>query len=196
MSCRGWRSGNVHVLVQPDDDAWRLGARRSAPTAAARVALSSLAQAAHGAQAGAVCCRIRLKQAILPTTPNHTPTRRAGCKVISWAPHCKTPPTTLSLAFSFSSLIPALARPAAARTPCFFPSSAHCTSARKICVSFASVRTYASAKKKKMPPKKQVKEEKILLGRPGNSLKSGIVSESPAWCCCRVLTLTVVARSA
>lgn len=26
-----------------------------------------------------------------------------------------------------------------------------------------------------MPPKKQVKEEKILLGRPGNSLKSGIV---------------------
>jgi obg-like ATPase 1 len=26
-----------------------------------------------------------------------------------------------------------------------------------------------------MPPKKAVKEEKILLGRPGNSLKSGIV---------------------
>ncbi|KAL9108849.1 MAG: hypothetical protein Q9227_006380 [Pyrenula ochraceoflavens] len=26
-----------------------------------------------------------------------------------------------------------------------------------------------------MPPKKQVKEEKVLLGRPGNSLKSGIV---------------------
>jgi hypothetical protein len=31
-----------------------------------------------------------------------------------------------------------------------------------------------------MPPKKAVKEEKIHLGRPGNSLKSGIVSESPA----------------
>jgi obg-like ATPase 1 len=30
-----------------------------------------------------------------------------------------------------------------------------------------------------MPPKKAVKEEKILLGRPGNSLKSGIVSASP-----------------
>jgi obg-like ATPase 1 len=26
-----------------------------------------------------------------------------------------------------------------------------------------------------MPPKKQVKEEKVLLGRPGNNLKSGIV---------------------
>jgi obg-like ATPase 1 len=27
-----------------------------------------------------------------------------------------------------------------------------------------------------MPPKKVVQEEKILLGRPGNNLKSGIVS--------------------
>jgi obg-like ATPase 1 len=26
-----------------------------------------------------------------------------------------------------------------------------------------------------MPPKKVVKEEKIILGRPGNNLKSGIV---------------------
>jgi hypothetical protein len=29
-----------------------------------------------------------------------------------------------------------------------------------------------------MAPKKPVVEEKILLGRPGNSLKSGIVSRS------------------
>ncbi|SMQ46514.1 unnamed protein product [Zymoseptoria tritici ST99CH_1A5] len=35
------------------------------------------------------------------------------------------------------------------------------------------LRTYAS--KKRMPPKKEVKQEKLLLGRPGNSLKSGIV---------------------
>jgi len=28
-----------------------------------------------------------------------------------------------------------------------------------------------------MPPKKAVKEEKLLLGRPGNNLKSGIVRE-------------------
>ena len=27
-----------------------------------------------------------------------------------------------------------------------------------------------------MPPKKPVKEDQIILGRPGNSLKSGIVS--------------------
>jgi hypothetical protein len=33
-------------------------------------------------------------------------------------------------------------------------------------------RSYA---KRKMPPKKAVKEEKVLLGRPGNNLKSGIV---------------------
>jgi hypothetical protein len=30
-----------------------------------------------------------------------------------------------------------------------------------------------------MPPKKPVKEEKILLGRPGNNLKSGIVWKIP-----------------
>jgi hypothetical protein len=30
-------------------------------------------------------------------------------------------------------------------------------------------------KPRKMPPKKAVKEEKIMLGRPGNNLKSGIV---------------------
>lgn len=29
-----------------------------------------------------------------------------------------------------------------------------------------------------MPPKKVVKEEKVLLGRPGNNLKSGIVCET------------------
>lgn len=28
-----------------------------------------------------------------------------------------------------------------------------------------------------MPPKKQVVQEKVLLGRPGNNLKSGIVCE-------------------
>jgi hypothetical protein len=32
-----------------------------------------------------------------------------------------------------------------------------------------------------MPPKKVVKEEKILLGRPGNNLKAGIVCrDAPA----------------
>jgi hypothetical protein len=129
-----------------------------------------------------------------PTTPPTNPTRRAGCKVISWAPHSKTPPAS-PVSFSFSSLIPTIYRPAAS-TACSFSSFLPATSPRKFCIAFTTVRTYASAKKPKMPPKKAVKEEKVLLGRPGNSLKSGIVSESPAWCGCRVLTLTVVARSA
>lgn len=128
-----------------------------------------------------------------PTT--RTPTRRAGCKVISWAPHCKTPPA-IALTFSFSSLIPTFSRPAASTVCCHFPTLLHPSCARKFFIPFSTVRTYASAKKKKMPPKKAVKEEKVLLGRPGNSLKSGIVSERPAVCRCRVLTLTVVARSA
>lgn len=40
-------------------------------------------------------------------------------------------------------------------------------------------RRFASSRKK-MPPKKAVKEEKVILGRPGNSLKSGIVRRKPA----------------
>lgn len=35
---------------------------------------------------------------------------------------------------------------------------------------------YKSKFSRKMPPKKQVEEKKIPLGRPGNNLKSGIVS--------------------
>lgn len=46
-----------------------------------------------------------------------------------------------------------------------------------------STRAYAK-KARKMPPKKAVKEEKILLGRPGNNLKSGIVRSFllDGWC--------------
>ncbi len=39
---------------------------------------------------------------------------------------------------------------------------------------YLSTRHY-SKRRTKMPPKKPVVEEKILLGRPGNNLKSGIV---------------------
>lgn len=42
-----------------------------------------------------------------------------------------------------------------------------------LCSLTLSARSFAS--KRKMPPKKKVEEKKILLGRPGNSLKSGIV---------------------
>jgi obg-like ATPase 1 len=39
-----------------------------------------------------------------------------------------------------------------------------------------------------MPPKKAAKEEKILLGRPGNNLKSGIVRCS-IWALCKMLII-------
>jgi obg-like ATPase 1 len=54
--------------------------------------------------------------------------------------------------------------------------------------SFSS--TAAVNIKKRMPPKKAaVQEKKILLGRPGNNLKIGIVGLSPARICAvRVLT--------
>jgi hypothetical protein len=148
-------------------------------------------QAAH--------CRIRPIPArqffALPTT-NHKATRRRLQSHLSGPSPHKTPPAN-PLTFSFSSLIPTFYRPAASTVCTFYSSSSFYTPcARKLCISPTPVRSYASAKKKKMPPKKVVKEEKILLGRPGNSLTSGIVSESPAPHCRRVLTLTVVARSA
>lgn len=88
-----------------------------------------------------------------------------------------TPPLTT---FSFSSLIPTFYSPAA-RTACHFSASLHSSpSPTKFFIAFTAARTYASApKKKKMPPKKQVQEVKLPLGRPGNNLKTGIVSESP-----------------
>lgn len=43
---------------------------------------------------------------------------------------------------------------------------------------YTPCRHYAKSRSK-MPPKKAVQEEKIPLGRPGNSLKSGIVSFHP-----------------
>jgi obg-like ATPase 1 len=133
---------------------------------------------------------------LLQVTFFHSKSKAPGSWLQShlWAPRCKTPPTT-PLTFSFSSLIPIFCRPAASTARTFSPSP-NPAFARKLCITFTTVRTYASAKKQKMPPKKAVKEEKVLLGRPGNSLKSGIVSESPALPCRHVLTLTVVARSA
>jgi hypothetical protein len=73
----------------------------------------------------------------------------------------------------FSSLLPTFQR-SAARTATNNQSLLSCT------VFLTTTRSYA--KKKKMPPKKAAKEEKILLGRPGNNLKSGIV-------CCSAVDL-------
>jgi len=108
---------------------------------------------------------------------NHTHPKASGQLPL----HLTTPPT-IPLPLSFASLIPIFFRPAAStarpRTPSLLVSASAATR------FFPFPRLYASApKKKKMPPKKQVKEEKLPLGRPGNSLKSGIVRERPAPCC-------------
>lgn len=72
----------------------------------------------------------------------------------------------------------------------FAPHLRHCTrqTAAPLFLPSSVARTYASKKKnKKMPPKKEVQQEKVLLGRPGNNLKSGIVCEDlpfPAFLLC------------
>lgn len=51
----------------------------------------------------------------------------------------------------------------ASARPCFRVKSSR--------LSLNFVAFYSYSKKRSMPPKKQVEEKKILLGRPGNSLK-------------------------
>jgi hypothetical protein len=95
-----------------------------------------------------------------------------------------TPPPAGALTFSFSSLIPTFYRPAASTARQFSTPLHHPASYTNFLITCTTTRTYASApKKKKMPPKKAVKEEKLPLGRPGNNLKTGIVSERPARLC-------------
>jgi obg-like ATPase 1 len=99
--------------------------------------------------------------------------RRGTAAVISPLPSLTTPPAR-PLHLLFSSVIPNFFRPAASTASNIeFSASSILPTFR---ISLTTVRTYA---KKKMPPKKVVKEEKVLLGRPGNSLKSGIVSTRP-----------------
>lgn len=91
----------------------------------------------------------------------------------------------LSFSVSFASL-PSSLRPRAASSAFLHtPPVLRCT------VLYTPKRRYAK-KRGKMPPKKQVEEKKILLGRPGNSLKSGIVGHPSQLCpgadfCCRDL---------
>ena len=74
----------------------------------------------------------------------------------------------------FASFLP-LIRPAAASSAFFQTKNQvlDCT----VSVLYLSSRHYS--KRRKMAPKKPVVEEKILLGRPGNNLKSGIVGCPP-----------------
>ena len=71
---------------------------------------------------------------------------------------------------AFSSFYFILQR-SAARTATQNHSLLSCT------VFITTSRNYARGRR--MPPKKAVKEDKILLGRPGNNLKSGIVCLLP-----------------
>jgi len=66
----------------------------------------------------------------------------------------------------FSSY-PLILQPSSARTATQNQALLSCT---------VFITTTRSKSGKRMPPKKAVKEEKILLGRPGNNLKSGIAS--------------------
>lgn len=56
--------------------------------------------------------------------------------------------------------------------PAFEPCSSHTQRVAFVLLTSTQRRGYA---KRRMPPKKEVKQEKVYLGRPGNSLKSGIV---------------------
>lgn len=92
-------------------------------------------------------------------------------------PHALSYSYSVSIVPSCSSLPsppPLLCLPRVALRPAsgLAPSSARSILSRPF--SYTSCRHYA--KSRKMPPKKTVQEEKIPLGRPGNSLKSGIVS--------------------
>jgi obg-like ATPase 1 len=75
--------------------------------------------------------------------------------------------STLGAQLLFSSPLLTFTR-SAASTATSTKSLLSCT------VYITTTRNYAK-KPNRMPPKKAVKEEKLLLGRPGNSLKSGIV---------------------
>jgi hypothetical protein len=105
------------------------------------------------------------------TTIDSAHTKIRGCRESSstLSQGCCPPITTTSASGAqrlFSSFLFTFQR-SAASTATQNKSLLSCT----VSISFA--RNYA--KRRGMPPKKAVKEEKILLGRPGNNLKSGIV---------------------
>lgn len=109
------------------------------------------------------------------SSPSSIPTRRA-----IRLSHCHSITSSITFASrgTIAALLTVFKRPAAGSAPplcaTFFASDFIPSPQRP-----PSTRSYTSSKRKRMPPKKAVKEERILLGRPGNSLKSGIVSRKP-----------------
>lgn len=116
---------------------------------------------------------------------NLLPTAKVGVAILSSLPGTRFLFLSSSLRFHRSAAGPASSFAAAATTS--FPSlrlslaAAAAPSSPSPPFLFLSRRSYSSKKKKasksKMPPKKAVVQEKVLLGRPGNNLKSGIVCE-------------------
>ena len=108
------------------------------------------------------------------TQRDHPTSSSSSTRLVS----CRSPFTQLKLSCTRNTflLFSSSLRPfcSLAAGPAFAPRAQHLQQP----VLLIPLRTYASKSKKKMPPKKAVKEEKILLGRPGNSLKSGIVRGS------------------
>lgn len=126
------------------------------------------------------------------------------------SPFLRSPPSSFSLLLSptsrwatvttsplrppASSLLLSLFRlQSSAAGPAFALRLVHCSKQVTPSISTATLpatsyfsfsRAYSSKKKKnkKMPPKKNVVQEKVLLGRPGNNLKSGIVCEHDPSC--------------
>ena len=76
--------------------------------------------------------------------------------------------------FTFTTLQQSAARTATATAAATTQSLLNCT---VFITTTQQTRSYAKSRKK-MPPKKGAEEKKILLGRPGNNLKSGIVCTS------------------
>ena len=119
--------------------------------------------------------KMRLQRQRVSTS--HHPTSNPLAPSLSYTTFSRGRPVTAH-SFIFATISSALAplsflSRVSAAGPAF--ATAHlrfCWSANTKAQSFVPVRTYA---KRRMPPKKVVKEEKILLGRPGNNLKSGIV---------------------
>lgn len=103
----------------------------------------------------------------LPPTPTTTPplllSPQLAPPTATITPHTTSPG---ALRIASSSIFHLFTR-SAARTAIVHKNLLSCT------VYTSQSRTYA--KSRKMPPKKAAVEEKVLLGRPGNSLKSGIV---------------------
>ena len=75
-------------------------------------------------------------------------------------------------------LVPPATTPLLPLSPSSLLTSSIASSYSSVPFVFLPCRSYTTRKKNKnMPPKKAPVQEKVLLGRPGNNLKSGIVCE-------------------